>query len=66
MISSLPCNGEKSNLFFVLRKLSSKTKDKFVFSQLQGRELTTWNDDDDAGEKIAKKVQEVAQSASAK
>ena len=46
--------------------LSRNTKDKFDFSPLQGRELIIWPDNDDAGKKLARIVQELAQNAGAK
>ena len=46
--------------------LSRNTKDKFDFSPLQGKELIIWPDNDDAGRKLARIVQELAQNAGAK
>lgn len=46
--------------------LSPRTKDKFDFSPLQGKELIIWPDNDDAGLKLAKIIQELAQNAGAK
>ena len=46
--------------------LSQKTKDKFDFSPLQGKELIIWPDNDEAGLKLAKIIQELAQNAGAK
>lgn len=46
--------------------LSRNSKDKFDFSPLQGKELIIWPDNDDAGQKLAKIVQELAQNAGAK
>ena len=46
--------------------LSRNTKDTFDFSPLQGKELIIWPDNDDAGRKLARIVQELAQNAGAK
>jgi len=46
--------------------LSQKTKDKFDFSPLQGKELIIWPDNDEAGQKLAKIIQELAQNAGAR
>ena len=43
-----------------------KRKDKFDFSPLQGKELIIWPDNDEAGLKLAKIIQELAQNAGAK
>ena len=46
--------------------LSRNTKDKFDFSPLQGKEVIIWPDNDEAGLKLAKIVQELSQNAGAK
>ena len=46
--------------------LSPRTKDKFDFSPLHGKELIIWPDNDEAGGKLAKIVQELAVNAGAK
>ena len=46
--------------------LSRNTKHKFDFSPLQGKEVIIWPDNDEAGLKLAKIVQELSQNAGAK
>lgn len=46
--------------------LSPKTKHKFDFSPLQGKEVIIWPDNDEAGQKLSKIVQELAQNAGAR
>ena len=46
--------------------LSVNTKNKFDFSPLQGKQLIIWPDNDTAGQKLAKIVQELAINAGAK
>jgi len=46
--------------------LSPRTKDKFDFSPLHGKELIIWPDNDDAGQKLSKIIQELAQNAGCK
>jgi 5S rRNA maturation endonuclease (ribonuclease M5) len=46
--------------------LSQRTKDKFDFSPLHGKELIIWPDNDEAGQKLAKIVQELGVNAGAK
>ena len=46
--------------------LSVNTKNKFDFSPLQGKQLIIWPDNDSAGQKLAKIVQELAINAGAK
>lgn len=46
--------------------LSAKSKDKYDFSPLKDKELIIWPDNDDAGKKYAKMIQELAQNAGAK
>ena len=46
--------------------LSQRTKDKFDFSPLHGKELIIWPDNDEAGQKLARIIQELGVNAGAK